>query len=155
MSATTVRSRRRLILGEEEEPLPDIPEPQRAPYVSPTLAQVTAPEGTSSAQLSVAAAALGSGSQTAAEAVKATQPREAAAAHESTLSTIDLSSDASPAEPSTVTANAPSPDGASSMEDIMAQVAKLEEQGMLVEASTLMARALSSVDSTTAQRRVG
>ena len=35
-------SRRRLILG-EEEPLPDIPEPQRAPYVSPTLVQVLPP----------------------------------------------------------------------------------------------------------------
>ena len=43
-------SRRRLILG-EEEPLPDLPEPQRAPYVSPTLVQIAPPTDYGSAVL--------------------------------------------------------------------------------------------------------
>ena len=114
-------SRRRLILGEEEEPLPDIPEAQRAPYVSPTLVQVTAPEGVPTSPPAAAAARMVGPSGSAPVDAGVRSGAEASAAPEQqiadqTLATIDLTSDAPP--PS---ADAHAHAGASSMDDIMAQ----------------------------------
>ena len=146
-----LRSRRRLILG-EEEPLPDIPEPQRAPYVSPTLAQVTAAE----AMPQVTVTESDTARATAGSSVLREPPQKQPLAGLDPVGTaVGATSKSSVDE-----------DGSPSVEDIMAQVrpsphaihlaacihsslacaqvARLEEQGMLVEASTLMAKALGS-----------
>ena len=134
-----VRSRRRLILGEEEEPLPDIPEPQRAPYISPTLAQVTPLEGASLVTPMIASGAMSAPpvapsprnqpfttvdlTSAASHAVPDEPPKPAP--RQQPLATLDLVSAVVGAGTSAASADAPAEDEASSMEDIMAQVLAL------------------------------
>jgi len=123
-------NRQRLILAEEEDlPLEDpVPDPVRAPYISPALVAVTMPSAAGSSSDS-RQAPKGSTTPTPATPVASSSNTEASDAVAKTLDTL--------------------PDGEMSasaelaLDDIMARVAALEEQGRLVEASALMANALT------------
>jgi len=191
-------NRRRLILG-EEEPLPDIPEPQRAPYVSPTLVQVLPPTDVEPAMSAMrpqpAASALRPPqlSQPPLQPPQQMQPPQPPppveptedlrtplglqpqpTSHPQPVSSLretksaELSplqqphgADSSPRMPHsdadsgfghdalTTIQDAGESSGsehAVHMGDIMEQVARLEEQGMLVEASSLMASQIMSAN---------
>eukprot|EP00316_Scyphosphaera_apsteinii_P021616 CAMPEP_0119320808 /NCGR_PEP_ID=MMETSP1333-20130426/53517_1 /TAXON_ID=418940 /ORGANISM="Scyphosphaera apsteinii, Strain RCC1455" /LENGTH=170 /DNA_ID=CAMNT_0007327609 /DNA_START=76 /DNA_END=588 /DNA_ORIENTATION=+ len=126
-------NRQRLILAEEEDVPLDDPVPQRAPYISPALVAVSVPDPLSSLDNKHPLAGSGmDGAQISDASNSKNKTSHGANAQPAALSTtmeepvVDIDTDP-----------------VTSLEQVMTRVAQLEEQGRLVEASALMAEALT------------